>query len=47
MSAPSAGEVPKSTGGNMTTAPTKTDTFSANGIISSLVFVTQNPNNYQ
>ena len=29
----------------MTTAPTKTDTFSANGIISSLVFVTQNPNN--
>lgn len=31
--------------GNMTTASTKTDTFSANGIISSLVFVTQNPNN--
>ena len=45
MSAPSAGGVPKSTSGNMTTgAPTKTDTFSANGIISSLVFVTQNPN---
>jgi hypothetical protein len=46
MSAPSAGGgVPKSTSGNITTAPTKTDTFSANGIISSLVFVTQNPNN--
>jgi hypothetical protein len=45
MSAPSAGGVPKSTSGNMTTASTKTDTFSANGIISSLVFVTQNPNN--
>jgi len=45
MSAPSVGGVPKSTSGNMTTgAPTKTDTFSANGIISSLVFVTQNPN---
>src|SRR5215469_8313529 len=41
MSAPSVGGVPKSTSGNM---PTKTDTFSANGIISSLVFVTQNPN---
>src|SRR5215469_9241095 len=45
MSALSAGGVPKSTSGNMTTASTKTDTFSANGIISSLVFVTQNPNN--
>src|SRR5215831_8239822 len=46
MSAPPAGGgVPKSTSGNITTAPTKTDTFSANGIISSLVFVTQNPNN--
>ena len=45
MSAPSAGGVSKSTSGNMTTAPTKTDTFFANGIISSLVFVTQNPNN--
>src|SRR5215472_3876100 len=45
MSAPSAGGVPKSTSGNMTTeASTKTDTFSANGIISSLVFVTQKPN---
>ncbi|HYV52319.1 MAG TPA: hypothetical protein VE971_03410 [Candidatus Eisenbacteria bacterium] len=45
MSSPSAGGVPKSTSGNMTTeASTKTDTFSANGIISSLVFVTQNPN---
>ena len=28
-SAPSAGGLPKSTSGNMTTAPTKTDTFSA------------------
>src|SRR5207237_6243070 len=45
MSGPSAGGVPKSTSGNLTTAPTKTDTFSGNGIISSLVFVTQNPNN--
>ena len=45
MSAPSAGGVPTSTSANMTTAPTRTDTFSANGIISSLVFVTQNPNN--
>ncbi len=34
MSAPSAGGAPASTSGNMTTgAPTKTDTFSANGIV--------------
>jgi hypothetical protein len=39
MSAPSAGGVPTNTTGNMTTAPTKTDTFSANGIISSLAVV--------
>jgi hypothetical protein len=53
MSAPSAGGVPKSTSGNMTigspstssTTPTKTETFSGKGIISSLVFVTQTPNN--
>ncbi len=52
ISAPSAVGPSKSTSGNITiggpstsTTPTKTDTFSANGIISSLVFVTQNPNN--
>jgi hypothetical protein len=52
MSAPSAGGVPKSTSGNMTigspstsTTPTKTETFTGKGIISSLVFVTQTPNN--
>ncbi|MGA8083183.1 MAG: hypothetical protein WB988_15130, partial [Candidatus Nitrosopolaris sp.] len=51
-SAPTAIGASNSTGGNMTvgtptasTTPIKTDTFFANGIISSLVFVTQNPGN--
>ena len=51
-SAPTAIGTSKGTSGNMTigaltgsTTPTNTDTFSANGIISSLVFVTQNPDN--
>jgi hypothetical protein len=52
MSAPSAVGPSKSASGNMTvgapiasTTPTKTDTFSANGVIGSLIFVTQSPAN--
>jgi hypothetical protein len=48
-SAPAAAGASKSAGGNMTvgtpTTPTNTETFSAVGTISSLVFVTQKPDN--